>query len=53
MEIILYDVVLPKLVGPNLLKSYRRGNRPMYFDFTPSKKLKLSNHTCVYVYTLQ
>ena len=30
MEIILYDVVLPKLVGPNLLKSYRRGNRPMY-----------------------
>ena len=24
----------------------------MYFVFTPSKKLKLSDHMCVYVYTL-
>ena len=37
MEIILYDVVLPKLFGVQI----------MYFVFTPSKKLKVSDHVCM------
>ena len=43
MEIILYDDVLPKLVCFSLSNFVKI----MYFVFTPSKKLKLSDHMCV------
>ena len=45
MEIILYDDVLPKLVCFSLSNFVKI----MYFVFTPSKKLKLSDHI---MYTL-
>ena len=48
MEIILYDDVLPKLVCFSLSNFVKI----MYFVFTPSKKLKLSDHMCVCLYTL-
>ena len=45
MEIILYDDVLPKLVCFSLSNFVKF--KIMYFVFTPSKKLKLSDHMCV------
>ena len=45
MEIISYDDVLPKLVCFSLSNFVKI----MYFVFTPSKKLKLSDHMCVHI----